>query len=328
MRRIWVILLFGFVPALFVGAAVLATGVAARPPKFTARAMFLVDWNTMPSVPNDEQAQKFRANWRKSLIAEITGLPNSDDEISDVIDRAAALKIAPTNRAALAVSLKNWLSVRLVSQTNECDLFLIELRGGDTNAAQTSASVALHGIVAKLSAEARLASGMGALRSHANVDDVINTKADLGQEIQRLKRGNTPPYPKAVRERLTQLEAKMNNAEFDHMDAGLSLLSNLAGTIWNNSIQIVEEAHVVRADGRRGARVVQSAAVFGGFAGAVGLGLRLLILAILKPSTSVGCVPPYLTAQPPVRIAPPVAQPPPSKPPILPSAKPPIVDQS
>ena len=79
---------FGLVPAAIVAGAVLLISAAASPPKFVARAAFVVDWKSMPSMPDAENAARARNEWRSTIITKVTSLPHSSEEVSDILDRA------------------------------------------------------------------------------------------------------------------------------------------------------------------------------------------------------------------------------------------------
>ena len=105
--------------------AVLLIGAAHVPPRFVARATFVVDWNAMPSVPSDGSAEKVRKVWRQSVISEITSLPHSEQRISDLLNRAEGIEATKTDKTTLVSKLTRWLRVSLVGQTNDCDRFAI-----------------------------------------------------------------------------------------------------------------------------------------------------------------------------------------------------------
>jgi len=175
-RRVRVSPAFGLVPAAIVAGAVLLIGVAASPPRFVARAAFVVDWKSMPSVPDDENAEKVRNEWRNTIIARVTSLPHSDEEISDILDRADDYNNSQTDKAVVISKLRRWLHVDLTGQTDDCDRFVIQMRDNDPGLARTEANGVLHGIVSRLKTESRIGSGAAILRSNANVV----TKAGLG----------------------------------------------------------------------------------------------------------------------------------------------------
>jgi hypothetical protein len=157
---------FALVPAAIVAGAVLLIGVVASPPGFVARAAFVVDWK---SVPNDENAAKVRNEWRNTIITRVTSLPNSDEEISGILDHAGDLANRQTDKAAVILKLRRWLRVDLTSQTDDCDRFVIQMQDNDPGLAQAEANWVLHGIVSRLKTESRIGSGTAILRSNANV---------------------------------------------------------------------------------------------------------------------------------------------------------------
>lgn len=313
MRKTWEVLLFGLAPAIFVAVVVLLIGIAAKPSKYTATATFEVDWNSMPSVPNDEKAQKVRENWRKSIIGEVIGLPNSEAGISDILDRAGVV----TNRALAAASLKKGLRVSLTKQTDDRDLFTVQMRAGDTNAAQLAAGWVLNGTVAKLNSEAQAARGLAGLRSYANVQGVIQTKENLGQELRELQQQRSRVDSPEVRLRINEIEAQLNNAEIDHAEAGLGFLANVGGMLFGDSVKVVDDVHVERRTASYGTGVLLTAFGLGCVAGILGLGIRFVATQLAKPRATAASVPPKLLI-PQGEQRPPVVAPPASaKPPIL-----------
>jgi len=227
-----------------VAGAVLLIGGAHAPPRFVARAGFVVDWNTMPSVPSDEAAQKVRNDWRKFIISEVTSLPHSEQEISDLLDRAEGFDANQTDKPTLVSKLTRWLRVRLVSQTNDCDRFTIEMRDNDPKVAEAVANWVLRGTVSKLRTEASTGSGLAALRSTANVEDVDQKETDLKKELRELEDNHARPFDDDVEQRHRAIKAELNKLELEHVEAGFGFLprrSLLSSLRWFQNEKIVSK---------------------------------------------------------------------------------------
>jgi hypothetical protein len=151
-----------------VAGTVLLISVAALPPKFVACAAFVVDWKSMPSMPDDENAARARNEWRSAIIAKVTSLPHSSEEVSDILDRADEFAGRQADKAAVITKLRTWLRVDITSQTDDCDQFVIQVRDNDPSLAQAEANWVLHGIVSRLKTESRIGSGAAILRSNAS----------------------------------------------------------------------------------------------------------------------------------------------------------------
>lgn len=164
---------FGLVPATIMAGVVLLIGVVVSPPRFVARAAFVVDWKSLSSVANDENAEKARNEWRNAVIAKVTSLPHSEEEVSDVLDRAGDLANRQTDKVAVILKLHRWLRVDLTSQTDDNDWFVIQMRDNDPSLAQTEVNWVLQGIVSGLKTESRIGSGAAILRSNANGEGSI-----------------------------------------------------------------------------------------------------------------------------------------------------------
>jgi hypothetical protein len=147
---------------------VLLISAAVSPPKFVARAAFAVDWKSMPSMPDDENAERARNEWRSTIITKVTSLPHSSEEVSDILDRADDLASRQADKAAVISKFRRWLRVDLTSQTDDCDQFVIQMRDNDPSLAQAEANWVLHGIVSRLKTESRIGNGAAILRSNAN----------------------------------------------------------------------------------------------------------------------------------------------------------------
>jgi hypothetical protein len=139
----------------------------ATPPRYIARASFVVDWNSLPSDPDNATAERVRNECRTAIIATVTGLPDSEHGISEVLDRADGFSGSLTDKAAVISKLRRRLQVTLAGQTDQGDLFTIETRDNNPGAAQTAANWVLHGTVSKLKADVKSGSGLAALRAQA-----------------------------------------------------------------------------------------------------------------------------------------------------------------
>jgi hypothetical protein len=226
--------------------AVLVLGFITRPPQYVARAAFVVDWNEMPLVLGDETVEKVRAKWRDKIISDTTALPRSE-QLSDLIVSAGVFNSGDV--PAATTQARKWMRITLVSQTNDCDCFVIQFRADDPTVAENVVKSVLHGRVARLNTDARIASGMAALRAKSNLDD-IEAKQD---------------------------EAKRNSddddsAEFElqHFQAGLSVFMNSGEALFGSAVKIIEEAHAEGHGGNHAVRVLFAALVFGGGIGLAG----------------------------------------------------------
>jgi hypothetical protein len=160
---------FNLIVAAVTVCVVLLIGMIATPPRYVARASFLVDWNSLSSAPDNAGAEKARNDCRASIIAAVTGLPDSEQGISEVLDRADGFSGSPTDKAAMISKLQRRLRMTLAGQTDQGDVFTIETRDNNPGAAQTAANWVLQGTVLKLKAEVRSGSGLAALRSQEKV---------------------------------------------------------------------------------------------------------------------------------------------------------------
>lgn len=160
---------FNVIAAAVTACVVLLIGIIATPPRYIARASFVVDWNSLSSAPDNEGAKKVRNECRTTIIAAVTSLPASEHEISEVLDRADGFSGSPTDKAAVISKLQRRLRVTVAGQTGQGDLFTIETWDNNPGAAQMEANWVLHGTVSKLKADVTSASELAALRSQEKV---------------------------------------------------------------------------------------------------------------------------------------------------------------
>src|SRR5208282_2689412 len=156
---------FGLAPAAVAAAAVLLMGFAAIPNRYVARTGFVVDWQSVPSASYDEQAASTRNELRNTIIAEVTSLPYSDAEVSDILDRAGDPTPGESGKAVAISKFRRRLRVDLASQTDDCDRFVIQMRNSDPGLAQAEANRVLQGIVSRLKTESRMGNGTAPLHS-------------------------------------------------------------------------------------------------------------------------------------------------------------------
>jgi hypothetical protein len=326
VRRVRVSPAFCLVPAAIVAGIVLLMGFAASPPRYVARAAFVVDWKSIPSVPDDEQAQKIRNEWRNTIITEVTSLPHSDEEVSDILDRADDLSNSQTDKAAAFSKLRRWLHVDLTSQSDDCDRFVIQMRDNDPSSAKAEANWVLLGVVSRLKTESRIGSGAAILRSNANVEDVIQKEDELKQEKQKLEATYPQPFPDHVQQRYEQIGAEPNKLELEHMQTGFGSLMNLGDAFLNDSIKVDEEVHVEKRSAGYGLGILFAAVCLGSMTGVAGLLMRRLASAVTMLKTATSGVPSVIPVKPPAIGAPPIInrkhnpKPLPLPPPLLPSA--------
>jgi len=306
VRRVPSWLAFGLVPAVIVAGAVLLISIASTPPRFVARAIFEVDWKSMPSVPNDPQAEESRDKWRKQIISKVTSLPQSKQKISDLLDRVDGFNGSQTDRAAVISKFQRWLRFKLANQTADSDRFIVEMRDADPDSAKAEANWATHGIVAGLRTESRFGSGLAALRSYSNVDDIIEKEDALREEQRKLDYTYSPPFPDDVQERYEQIESELNKLEQEHMEAGFGLLFNFRDALSNDSIKLVDEAHVEQGGAGYWLGVLFAAALLGCAAGVAGLLTRRVVTGIMRPKAASTGAPPVIAPARPEIGAPPV----------------------
>ncbi len=315
MRKVWVLLVFGLVPAVVVAGAVLLVGIAIMPPRFVARAAFVVDWETMPSVPSDENAEKVRINWRKAIIADVTSLPKSEKTIHDFLERCGDLNDSQSNRPVVISKLSRWLRVTMAREPDNVDRFTIEMRDNDSKWAEAVVDAVLQDDLSRLDTQAKTGSGVAAGRSWANVAEVIQKKADLEKELRELENTYSRPFDDAVAQRCESIKQELQKLEVDHLESGLSLLANSAGIVFNDSIKVGEATHVERLKAGLGLLVVLVAVGLGGTAGFAGLLTRKGVLAGTTSNAKA------------IRQPPPINQYEGPEPPPLPRSQPPVIGE-
>lgn len=296
MRKRQTTVLFGLIPALLIAGAVLLLGLAKKPPRFTARAAFAVDWNSMPSVPNDKQADKVRTAWRHRIVTEVLQLPNSEGAIVDILERADALSNNQDKNGAVIAELKRGLRVKLLNQTAGCDQFSVEVQNNDTNFARAGAQGILQGTMARLKDEAKTAGGLAALRSSANVQDVIRHKDDLKTERRKLQEAGSLLSRERASQRLQEIDAELFALELDHAVAGLGFLGNLFGVVSTEGVKVIEKVQVEKRGAGYEISILFIAVILGCSTGAAGLLThRLLQTELATNKTSSDVPPPALT---------------------------------
>jgi hypothetical protein len=246
------VLAFTLIPAVITVCLTLLIGYVTMPPRYAVRATFAIDWNEMPLVLADDIAAKIRNEWRRTIIAQTTALPTSEQKISDWLDDATLSANTQKKSWVIAKSQK-WLSVKLSGQSKDCDTFVIEMRDANPGLAQSVVRAVLMGCVSELNNEARVASAIAAARSKSNLDDLDEQES----ESKRQSGGDTTL-----------------GFDLQRMAAGLSVVGNVAG-VFGSPVKVAEEPHVEKQN-YRGFRLFLMAAVFGAIMAVVGFGLRRL----------------------------------------------------
>jgi len=284
------ILLFGLVPAFAVAIAVLLVGINLKQPRLTARAVVTVDWNLMPSVPNDKEAEKLRAEWRSRLTDELIHLPNSDAELADILESVNALSNSPNTNRVLVSELKRGLRITLLKQTAECDQFSIEVQNNNTNFAYAAAQCMVPGITSKIKNEARIAGGVAALSSYSNVAHDIQRREFLKTERERLRELGSYSFDHEPRQRLAEIDAEINKLESSQMESAFGMLGNAGHVFFTDPVKVVEQVHLEKKSHQSGLGILVVAAILGCAAGMGGLVLHKLTSA--KEATAPPRIPP------------------------------------
>lgn len=172
---------FSLLPAMITAGLVLFIGIATAPPRYVARASFVVDWNILAPAPDAGGGETLRSDPRSTLSAEVASLPDSEQGLSDVLDRAGDFGGLRADKAAVLAKLHKRLRVNQASQTGHNDLFTIEMRDNDPVAAQMAANWVLRGTVSKLKAAAKTGNGLMALRTPAEAGS--DSLANLGEVL-------------------------------------------------------------------------------------------------------------------------------------------------
>lgn len=307
------------IPASVLAAALVLIGIAATPPKFTARTTFAIDWNVMPSVPNDERADRGRSDWRKQIISEFINLPKSADALAAILENNDLLSNDPRGKNAIIAALKGRVRVKLVEHTADGDQFRIEVHNNDPIMARNAANAVLQGIISQIEGEAEFGGGLAAARSLANVANVVQSKADLEAERQSLLGNHSQPLTPEDRQRLQEIEQELALLEGDHAVAGLGLVVNLVGLLGTDAVKVIEETHVENRRAGYGLSVLFMAATLGCMAGVAGLVTRRLVQTKNATNATTPIVPPVIGPPQSVRRQPPfVGQIQSLSPPVLP----------
>ncbi len=148
-------LAFGLIPAAAVACGVLLIGIVNLPPRYIAHASFAVDWDSLRSNSTGVMTETMRRDRRTTFIAEMTSLPDSGPELSEVLDRAGDFSGSQIDKAAVTAKLQKRLRVILTGQTDTGDLFTIETRDDDPGVARMEADWVLQGTMSQLKAEAK-----------------------------------------------------------------------------------------------------------------------------------------------------------------------------
>lgn len=311
---------FGLIPAVVVLGAVIASGILRQHGR--AHAAFTVNWDLMPSVPNDDTADEVRDSWRKELIADITGFPKSDSELGEVVAQIPELNSGDKNSISLS-EVRESLRVTFVSHTNNCDAFVVEFRDRDPKRAVMLATQISEALVSWVNTDARTGSGIAALRSLVNVDDISKRQDELKEQLRNL---DDDDYGKRA-----EIQSELDALEGKDLEAKIGLGLNVGDSLLATPASVVEKGHVER--GYESSLLIRALAL-GAIAGVVGLLLRRGLRGTPKGKfAAVGAAPPVMpppilpvTAMPPVIREHKRAQPPPipSRPPPIPAQPPPI----
>ena len=134
---------------------------------------------------------------RATFMAEMDGLPKSEQELSELLDGVGAGSGSQADRALVIAKLQKRLRITSAGQSDHIDLFTVEMRDDDPGLARAAANWVLQGIMSKLDGESNGRDAASAWRpfteagsaSPSNLDGVPVSPVKTITEAQVKERG-------------------------------------------------------------------------------------------------------------------------------------------
>jgi len=165
-RKMSPMLAYGLIPAAGAVSITLLAGMFTAPPRFVARAAFVVDWNAEPG--GSITGTTSRDN-RTMFITQMASLPHSEPELSELLEGTPGRGGNPADQGVALGRLQRYLRVTRTAQSDQEDGFAIETMDDDPGTAQAAANWVLEGAIAKLRDGANAGSAAVGWRSLAEV---------------------------------------------------------------------------------------------------------------------------------------------------------------
>ena len=288
-------LISGLAAAVVVAGAVLCLGLVTAPPRFVARAVFTIDWKTMPTEPTFGAIIKLGDEWRRMVNWELTSLTRTEEQIGDFLDRAGDPNGLPTDRTVVVPKLRKWLGVTVANEPGEVDRVTIQMRDGDPKLAEAIVKAVLQDDVSRIQVHASKRSLFAVLPAPVGLEDIDRREAALREEQRQLQSTNSRPFEAEAQQRYEAILAERNKLELRHVETASGFVANAAGMACNHSIQIVEDAHVLKRSAGRGMRVLFAAVCGGILAGIAGLLMNQIKWAVTASKAPATGNPPAFT---------------------------------
>lgn len=197
--------------------------------------------------------------------------------------------------------LRRWLRTAAIREGDDRDRFTIKMRDDDPKWAEAVVDGVLKDTVRRFKAEASTASGLAALRSGANVDDIGQKESAVRKELKELEQTYARPFDADVRQRYQALKEELNKLEFEHVDAGFALFANLGGVFQDDSVKVIEEARVEKRRAGYGWFTLIAAGGAGSMAGLIGFLIQRIGSVITSLGPRTGGKPPIISQHPPAK---------------------------
>ena len=233
-------LLSDVLSAAITGALVFMVGIILTPRRSVARTAFTVDWQKMPSVPDDASAENARDLWKRMLVLSLTD-PQAKTDLTPILDCAAGREPALAQRRRPSVAdLRAGLRLSIVSEGEDTDRFIVEVADHDRSWALAIAACVADEYLAQIKGHATVGAGAASVRSYGNVEEVDRQEQALAEEHGRLRRSGGSQH------RLAEIERELASLQSRHFEAGLGLFVNLAKLLGDDeATKVVEPARIV-----------------------------------------------------------------------------------
>ena len=214
-----------------------SAGAQSALPRYTAYAVFSINWGQMRIGDQTQDQQKARRKFNASLAK----FKVSDQFILLLCEDCG---VPGTQSASMRSNLGRYMRVTPAGMTNDCYLYRVQFEGNDQDIALKAVNLLSSRFVTSINRRAKLQNADKALHAYEDNADSRLQDQKLKEELADLSQQQNRGFSQDRQARIQTIKDQLNDADLDKMTTGFALLGGVVGVFLNPAR--IEQAGVVQ----------------------------------------------------------------------------------
>lgn len=212
--------LLGLILVFAAGFWIHEAAALTKPPVYTAKAQFSINWNQMWTEDQNSWPGKHRQDFDKTLAK----FKVSDQFISLLCREA---NIPATRSTSLAKDIHRYLTVERVGVDENSDVYCIKFSDNDRELALKAVNLLNHRFVNRMNRQSRTQSSKNAVSDFQENEDVRAKEDQMRTELAGLL--HQPGYSAERQARIQELKQQLDVNDFQKMTTGFKTFFGVVG---------------------------------------------------------------------------------------------------